>query len=424
MHDIKLIRKDPEKFKEGLKKRGFEYDVDALIDLDEKRRALIQEGQELKEKKNALSKQIGIMMKEKKDASELISEVKRISERIPEIDRELEEIEVKLIEELSNIPNIPHETVPAGVDESENVVVRIWGEPKKFSFEPLPHWELGRMLKLYDPERAAKIAKSRFVLTYGPLAELERAVINFMLDIHTKEHGYQEVMVPYLVNETTMYGTGQLPKFRDELFVCERDNLYLIPTAEVPVTNLFRDEILDGCILPIKFASYTACFRREAGSYGKDTKGMIRVHQFNKVELVKFSLPETSYDELESLVNDAARILELLELPYRVVALCTGDLGFSAAKTYDLEVWLPSYNAYKEISSCSNFEDFQARRMNIKFRREKTAKPELVHTLNGSGLAVGRTVAAILENYQTENGNVEIPEALRPYMRGRKFLIE
>lgn len=424
MHDIKLIRKDPERFKEGLKKRGFEYDVDALIALDEKRRALIQEGQELKEKKNALSKQIGILMKEKKDASELISEVKRISERIPEIDRELEEIEVKLSEELSNIPNIPHETVPAGVDETENVVVRIWGEPKKFSFEPLPHWELGRLLKLYDPERAAKIAKSRFVLTYGPLAELERAVINFMLDIHTKEHGYQEVMVPYLVNETTMYGTGQLPKFRDELFICERDNLYLIPTAEVPVTNLFRDEILDGCMLPIKFASYTACFRREAGSYGKDTKGMIRVHQFNKVELVKFSLPETSYDELESLVNDAARILELLGLPYRVVALCTGDLGFSAAKTYDLEVWLPSYNAYKEISSCSNFEDFQARRMNIKFRREKTAKPELVHTLNGSGLAVGRTVAAILENYQTENGNVEIPEALRPYMRGRKFLIE
>jgi seryl-tRNA synthetase len=424
MHDIRLIRLNPERYREGWKKRGIDYDVDSLLELDERRRRLIQEVQDLKEKRNQLSKKIGQMLKEKQDASTLINEVKEISDRIPAVDEEIETIELEIKSELEKLPNIPAEDVPFGEDENDNVVVRTWGEPAEFSFNPLPHWELGKIIGLYDPERAVKIAKSRFVLTYGALAELERALINFMLDVHTGEHGYTEVMVPYLVNEETMYGTGQLPKFKDELFVCERDDLYLIPTAEVPVTNLYRDEILPAEKLPIKLTSYTACFRREAGSYGKDTKGMIRVHQFNKVELVKFSLPEKSYDELESLTNDAARILELLKLPYRVVLLCTGDLGFSSAKTYDIEVYLPSYGTYKEISSCSNFEDFQARRMNIRFRRERNAKPEFVHTLNGSGLAVGRTVAAILENYQTENGNVVIPEVLRDYMRGRKHLIE
>lgn len=422
MHDLKKIRQNPQYFKEGLKKRGFDYDIDKLLAMDEKRRKLIAELQTLQEQRNKLSKEIGLLLKEKKDPDELIEKVRKISNRIPEIEKEVEELETKIIEDLSQIPNIPAEDVPFGKDENDNVVVRTWGEPRKFDFEPLPHWEIGRISGLYDPERAVKIAKSRFVLTYGPLAELERALINLMLDYHTNVNGYTEVMVPYLVNENTMYGTGQLPKFRDELFVCEKDNLYLIPTAEVPVTNLFRDEILSVDDLPKKFVSYTACFRREAGSYGKDTKGMIRVHQFNKVELVKFSLPETSYQELESLTKDAESILKILQLPYRVSLLCTGDLGFSASKTYDIEVWLPSYNGYKEISSCSNFEDFQARRMNIRFKRDGSSKPEFVHTLNGSGLAVGRTVAAILENYQTKDGNVQIPEALREYMKGKKYL--
>ncbi|MCX7831806.1 MAG: serine--tRNA ligase [Actinobacteria bacterium] len=422
MHDLKKIRQNPEIFKEALKKRGFDYDIDHLLEMDEKRRKLIAEAQILQEQRNKLSKEIGFLLKEKKDANEVIRKVKEISNRIPEIEKEIEELEAKISQDLSQIPNIPAEDVPFGKDENDNVVVRTWGEPRKFDFDPLPHWEIGRISGLYDPERAVKIAKSRFVLTYGALAELERALINFMLDQHTKVNGYTEVMVPYLVNESTMYGTGQLPKFRDELFICERDNLYLIPTAEVPVTNLYREEILNIDDLPKKFVSYTACFRREAGSYGKDTKGMIRVHQFNKVELVKFSLPEKSYEELESLTNDAESILKILGLPYRVILLCTGDLGFSASKTYDIEVWLPSYNGYKEISSCSNFEDFQARRMNIRFKRDRNSKPEFVHTLNGSGLAVGRTVAAILENYQTKDGNVQIPEALREYMKGKKYL--
>lgn len=423
MHDLKKIRQNPDAYSEALKKRGIDYDIYKIIELDEKRRALIQEVQKLQEKRNRLSKEIGKLVRENKDVTSLKSEVKEISDKIPELEKEIAEIESVISQELSTIPNVPAPDVPVGKDENDNVVVREWGEVRNFDFEPLPHWDFGKLTRLYDPERAVKIAKSRFVLTYGPLAELERALINFMLDLHTQEHGYTEVMVPYLVNEETMYGTGQLPKFKDELFVCERDNLYLIPTAEVPVTNLFRDEVLSAAELPKKFVSYTACFRREAGSYGKDTKGMIRVHQFNKVELVKFSLPESSYEELESLTQDAERVLQLLDLPYRVVLLCTGDLGFSSAKTYDIEVWMPSYSSYKEISSCSNFEDFQARRMNIRFKRDSKSKPELIHTLNGSGLAVGRTVAAVLENYQTRNGNVEIPKALRPYMKNRKYLI-
>jgi seryl-tRNA synthetase len=423
MHDLKKIRQNPELYKEGFKKRGFDYNINRLLEADEKRRQLIQESQALKEQRNKLSREIGLLLKENKDPSELKNKVKEISNRLPEIEREIEELEQFIENELATLPNLPAPDVPVGIDENDNVVVRSWGEPRKFSFEPLPHWELGKITGIYDPERAVKLAKSRFVLTYGPLAELERALINFMLDLHTQEHGYTEVMVPYLVNEETMYGTGQLPKFRDELFICERDGLYLIPTAEVPVTNIYRNEILSAKELPRKFVSYTACFRREAGSYGRDTKGMIRVHQFNKVELVKFSHPENSYDELESLTRDAERVLQLLELPYRVVLLCTGDLGFSAAKTYDLEVWLPSYEGYKEISSCSNFEDFQARRMNIRFKRDRNSKPEFVHTLNGSGIAVGRTVAAILENYQTKDGNVEIPQVLRDYLKGKRKLL-
>lgn len=423
MHDLKKIRQNPEMYKEGFKKRNFDYDLDRLLEIDEKRRRLIQETQSLQELRNRLSREIGALIRENKDPSELKARVKEISNKLPELEKEIKELEEFIQEELAKLPNLPAPDVPYGKDENDNVVIRTWGEPRSFDFEPLPHYELGKINGLYDPERAVKIAKSRFVITYGPLAELERALINFMLELHTREHGYTEVMVPYLVNEETMYGTGQLPKFKDELFICERDELYLIPTAEVPVTNIYRGETLMAEDLPRKFVSYTACFRREAGSYGKDTKGMIRVHQFNKVELVKFALPEESYSELESLTRDAERVLQLLGLPYRVVMLCTGDLGFSAAKTYDIEVWLPSINGYKEISSCSNFEDFQARRMNIRFKRDRNAKPEFVHTLNGSGLAVGRTVVAILENYQTKDGNVEIPEVLRDYLNGRKTLL-
>lgn len=421
MHDLKAIRVNPDFYRAGMKKRRVDPAViDEILELDEKRRTVIQQVQELREKRNAMSKQVGQLKREGKDASTIIEEVRKIGDMIPELNAQVEELERKITDMLSNLPNIPHESVPEGENETDNVVVRSWGEPA--AREVVPHWELGRSLGLYDPERAAKLAKSRFVLTYGKLAALERALIQFMLDIHTGEHGYTEVLPPFLVNSETMFGTGQLPKFKDDLFYSEKDDLYLIPTAEVPVTNLFRDEFIEVEKLPLKFTSYTPCFRREAGSYGRDTKGLIRVHQFNKVELVKFTLPENSYDELETLVNDAARILELLGLPYRVVLLCTGDLGFSAAKTYDLEVWLPSYNGYKEISSCSNFEDFQTRRMNIRFKRERNSKPEFVHTLNGSGLAVGRTVAAILENYQTEDGRVKIPEVLRPYMHGQEYI--
>lgn len=421
MHDLKAIRRNPDYYRSGIKRRGVDPGlIDQVLSLDGERRRLIQEAQELKEKRNAMSKQVAQLKREGKDATAIIEEVRRIGDRIPELNTRVDELEKQIKETLDNLPNIPHESVPDGADESDNMVVRSWGEPEKR--EVVPHWELGKALGLYDPERAAKLAKSRFVLTYGALAELERALIQFMLDVHTREHGYMEVLPPFLVNSETMYGTGQLPKFKDDLFYCEKDDLYLIPTAEVPVTNLFRNEFIDVEKLPLKLTAYTPCFRREAGSYGRDTKGLIRVHQFNKVELVKFALPENSYDELESLVNDAARILELLELPYRVVLLCTGDLGFSAAKTYDIEVWMPSYNNYKEISSCSNFEDFQARRMNIRFKRGRGAKPEFVHTLNGSGLAVGRTVAAILENYQTEDGRIKVPEVLKPYMHGREYI--
>lgn len=422
MHDIKEIRKDPQRFKSGLMRLGIDYDLDYLLSLDEERRENIQKVQKLKELRNKYSKEVGVLKKEGKDAAEIIEKVKKINKEIPELDERVEKAEEKINKELSELPNLPHDSVPEGETEEDNVLVKTWGSPRKFDFESLSHWDLGKIINAYDSERASKLAQTRFPLTYNGFARLERALIQFMLDVQVDENGYREVLPPFLVNEQTMYGTGQLPKFRDDLFVCERDDLYLIPTAEVPITNLHRDEILSIDQLPLLYTAYTPCFRREAGSYGKDTRGLIRVHQFSKVELVMFTTPEDSYEKLEKLTKDAEKILELLELPYRRVILCTGDLGFSAAKTYDLEVWMPSYNDYKEVSSCSNFENFQARRMEIRFKRDRDSKPEYVHTLNGSGLAVGRTIASIVENYQTDDRKIEIPEVLRPYMKNKKFI--
>lgn len=348
--------------------------------------------------------------------------MREVGDQIKELDEELRVIEEELNALLLSIPNLPHETVPIGDTEDDNVEIRKWGELPQFDFEPKPHWDVATELGIIDFERAAKVTGSRFVFYKGLGAKLERALMSFMLDLHTEQHGYTEMLPPYLVNRASLTGTGQLPKFEEDVFLVEKEDYFLIPTAEVPVTNYYRDEILSAKDLPAKFAAYSACFRSEAGSAGRDTRGLIRQHQFNKVELVKFVKPEDSYDELEKLTNDAEKVLQLLGLPYRVVAICTGDLGFTAAKKYDLEVWLPSYNTYREISSCSNFEDFQARRANIRFRREPKGKPEFVHTLNGSGLAIGRTVAAILENYQQKDGRVRIPEALRPYMGGKEYI--
>lgn len=348
--------------------------------------------------------------------------MREVGDQIKELDEELRVIEEELNALLLSIPNLPHETVPIGDTEDDNVEIRKWGELPQFDFEPKPHWDVATELGIIDFERAAKVTGSRFVFYKGLGAKLERALMSFMLDLHTEQHGYTEMLPPYLVNRASLTGTGQLPKFEEDVFLVEKKDYFLIPTAEVPVTNYYRDEILSAKDLPAKFAAYSACFRSEAGSAGRDTRGLIRQHQFNKVELVKLVKPEDSYDELEKLTNDAEKVLQLLGLPYRVVAICTGDLGFTAAKKYDLEVWLPSYNTYREISSCSNFEDFQARRANIRFRREPKGKPEFVHTLNGSGLAIGRTVAAILENYQQKDGRVRIPEALRPYMGGKEYI--
>lgn len=352
----------------------------------------------------------------------MISEMRQVSQQVKELDRELRVIEEELQQLLLAIPNIPHESVPVGETEDDNVEIRRWGNVPQFTFEPKPHWELADDLNILDFERAAKVTGSRFVFYKGLGARLERALINFMMDLHVEEHGYEEMLPPYLVNRASMTGTGQLPKFAEDAFHVESDDFFLIPTAEVSVTNYHRDEILDGDRLPINYVAYSACFRSEAGSAGRDTRGLIRQHQFNKVELVKFVKPEDSYAELEKLTNHAEKVLQLLNLPYRVMSMCTADLGFTAAKKYDLEVWIPSYKTYREISSCSNFETFQARRANIRFRTEPKAKPQHVHTLNGSGLAVGRTVAAILENYQREDGSVEIPEVLRPYMRNKEVI--
>lgn len=422
MLDIKLVRSEPEKVREGMAKRGAEVPLEDFLILDEERRRKLVEVEQLKNRRNTVSKEVGRLKAQGQDASGIIREMQEVGEAIQKLDQEVRDIEEKLQEILLVIPNIPHESVPVGPDETGNKMIRSWGEPRKFDFEPKTHDELGVGLGIMDFERAAKISGARFVVMKGWGARLERALVNFMLDLHTKEHGYTEVFPPFMVNRASMIGTGQLPKFEEDMFKCGNGEFYLIPTAEVPVTNLHREEILGAEMLPVKYAAYTACFRAEAGSAGRDTRGIIRQHQFNKVELVKFTKPEESYQEHEKLTNDAEDVLKRLGLPYRVMLLCSGDQGFSAAKCYDLEVWLPSFNMYREISSCSNFEAFQARRANIKYRPAPGAKPEFVHTLNGSGVAVGRTVAAILENYQNEDGSVSIPEALRPYLGTDKIV--
>lgn len=416
MLDIKFVRSNPEVVKEALSKRGAVVALDNFLKLEEQRRELLVEVEQLKNKRNVVSEEIGKLKKQGQHPEEMILEMRRVSQKVKELDEKVKEVEESLAKTLLTIPNIPHESVPVGEDDTHNQELRKWGEPRQFDFELLAHWDIGENLDILDFERAAKVTGARFTFYKGLGARLERAVFNFMLDIHTRENGYVEIFPPFMVNRASMTGTGQLPKFEEDLFRIDSVDYFLIPTAEVPVTNLYSGEILNGENMPIYHAAYSACFRAEAGAHGRDTRGLIRQHQFNKVELVKFTKPEESFEELEKLTADAEKILQLLNLPYRVVNLCTGDLGFSSAKTYDIEVWLPSYQSYKEISSCSNFLDFQARRANIRFRRETGSKPEFVHTLNGSGLAVGRTVAAILENYQQEDGSVVVPEVLRPYM--------
>jgi len=401
-----------------LEQRGYDMELPPLLALDQQRREAIQEVESLKHERKLVSDQIAQLKKKGEDASNIISRMRQVSQRIKELDGKLGKVEDELHKSLLLIPNVPHESVPVGKDENDNPVVKRWGEISQFSFTPKQHWELGESLGILDFERAAKITGARFTLYWGLGARLERALINFMLDLHTTKHGYLEVLPPFMVNSASMTGTGQLPKFKEDLFKLEDWDYYLVPTAEVPVTNIFMNEILEEEDLPLCYTAYTPCFRSEAGSYGKDTRGLIRQHQFNKVELVKFTTPEHSYDELESLLLDAEEVLQKLELPYQVVTLCTGDLGFSAAKTYDIEVWIPGQQAFREISSCSNFGDFQARRANIRYRPKGKKKIAYPYTLNGSGLAVGRTLVAIIENWQQEDGSVVIPPALRDYMGG------
>jgi len=418
MLDLKFLRKELDRVRERIALRGVEVDWERFLELDGERRELIQRVEALRSRQNRYSEEISRIKREGGDSKDLIAEMRVVAKEAKELERQLRQKEEELRAFLLNVPNVPHESVPVGDGPEDNVEVKRWGEPPEFSFEPRPHWEIGERLGILDFERGAKLAGARFTLYWRLGAQLERALINFMLDLHIKEHGYTEVLPPFMVNRGVMTGTGQLPKFEEDLFKIEGMDFYLIPTAEVPVTNIHREEILEEEDLPLKYVSYTPCFRKEAGSYGRDVRGIIRQHQFNKVELVKFSLPENSYEELETLLLDAEEVLKRLGIHYRVVALCTGDLGFAASKTYDIEVWLPGQGEYKEISSCSNFEDFQARRASIRFRRRGRKGTELVHTLNGSGLAVGRTVVAILENYQQEDGSVLIPEVLRPYMGG------
>ena len=417
MLDIKIIRDDPNRIKIAVRNRNMNLDdkIDEVLNIDEKRRTLISESEKIKSEQNSLNKEIPRLKKSGEDISDLMVKMKEMSQKVSEYNTKISEMEKKQREILLSIPNIPHESVPIGKDDTENKEIRKSGEPRKFGFTPKAHWDIGKDLDILDAERAAKVTGTRFHFYKGLGARLERSIINFYLDTHTK-NGYKEILPPFMVNRDSMTGTGQLPKFEEDAFKLTNPDYFMIPTAEVPVTNMYRNEILEGKKLPYKHCAYSACFRAEAGSAGRDTRGLIRQHEFNKVELVKFSSPENSYDELESLTNDAERVLKLLELPYRVVCLCTGDLGFSSAKTYDIEVWLPSYNRYLEISSCSNFEDYQARRMSIRYKNEPKDKANLVHTLNGSGVAIGRTVAAILENYQNEDGSVTVPQALVPYM--------
>lgn len=422
MLDIKRLRTNKEEVKEAMKIRGEAFDlemIDRVVDLDERRREIIAEVESLKSRRNAASQEIPKLKKSGQNVDGIMAEMKKLSEEIKSYDEELGKVDEEIEYLLLRIPNVPHPDVPRGETDEDNVEIRKWGEPKKFDFDIKAHWDIGTNLGILDFETAGKITGARFTVYKGLGARLERACINFMLDLHTGKHGYTEVFPPFMVNRKSMTGTGQLPKFEEDAFKLADVDYFLVPTAEVPVTNLFRDEILDGEKLPIKYVAYTACFRSEAGSAGRDTRGLIRQHQFNKVELVKFADPDKSYEELEALTNDAEEVLKLLGLPYRVVLICSGDLGFTAAKKYDIEIWMPSYGKYVEISSCSNFEDYQARRANIRYKANPKDKPKYVHTLNGSGLAVGRTVAAILENFQQPDGSVLIPEVLRPYMGNR-----
>ncbi|MBE7037588.1 MAG: serine--tRNA ligase [Ruminococcaceae bacterium] len=416
MLDIKVIRTETERVKAALSRRKEVVDIDALLELDTKRRELLFEVEKLKNEQNAESKKIPQLKKEGKDVSGIFEEMKNLSAKIKEFDDKVRELDENINKIMLTIPNIPNEDVPDGDTDEDNVEVRKFMEPTKFDFEPKAHWDIGEALDILDAPTAGKVTGTRFTFYKDKGARLERSIINFFLNTHTEESGYTEIFPPYMVHRRSMIGTGQLPKFEEDAFKVVDTDYFLIPTAEVPVTNMYRDQILEGDKLPIKHVAYSACFRAEAGSAGKDTRGLIRQHQFNKVELVKFANPENSYEELEKLTRDAEKVLQLLKLPYRVVKICVGDLGFTAAKKYDIEVWMPSYNRYVEISSCSNFEDFQARRANIKFKNSPKDKAQFVHTLNGSGVAIGRTVAAILENYQNKDGSVTVPEILRPYM--------
>jgi len=423
MLEIKFVRQNLEKIEISLANRGDTADLETFKDSDTQRKSLLLEIETLRHRRNVVSEKIAGMKKNGEDADDLVTEMREVGGRIKTLELHLTENEEKINQILFGLPNLPHTSVPIGKDSSENPVLKKTGTPPDFDFEPLPHWTLGENLKILDFETASKITGARFPLYLGAGAKLERALINFMLDIHTTEHGYKEILPPFMVNRDSMTNTGQLPKFEKDLFKLEGWDYFMVPTAEVPVTNIHKGEILDEDMLPILYTAHTPCFRSEAGSHGKDTRGLIRQHQFNKVELVKFTRPETSYDELETLLNNAEKILKYLGLPYQVINLCTGDLGFSAAKTYDIEVWMPAQGVYREISSCSNFESFQARRASIRFKRKGKKGTELVHTLNGSGLAVGRTFAAVLENFQQADGSVIIPEALRPYMGGMEKIV-
>ncbi len=418
MLDLKFIRENSEKVREATKNKGEKADVDLLLSLDEKRRTLLLQADELKHQRNVVSEEIARMKKEKQDPGEQIQKMRKVADQIGALDGELRQLEERINDLLLTIPNIPHKSVPIGSDEDANVVIRTWGEAPRFDFEPRPHWELGQILGILDLPKAAKVTGSGFLVLTGKGARLQRALINFMLDLHTKKHNYKEILPPFMANRASMTGTGQLPKLEDDMYLCEKDDLFLIPTAEVPVTNLYREDNLKEEDLPIYYTAYSACFRREAGAYGKDTRGMIRVHQFDKVEMVKFVKPESSYDELESLLQDAEKVLQLLNLPYQVKVLCTGDSSFASAKSYDIDAWASGVGKYLEVSTCSNFEDFQARRMKVRFRPKGGGKLQYVHTLNGSGIALPRTMIALLENYQTEKGTVVIPEILKPYMDG------
>ena len=422
MLEIKFVRQNLETIEKALAARGHSTDLDAFKSCDDERRTILQELEALRHQRNVVSDQIAEMKKAGENADSVVGQMREVSSKIKKLDKSLAAIQETLSNILLGMPNIPHPSVPVGKDEADNPLVRTVGDPPVFDFEPLAHWDIGAKSGILDFERAAKITGTRFPLYYGAGARLERALINFMLDTHTQAHGYTETLPPFIVNRQSMTHTGQLPKFEEDLFKLADWDYYLIPTAEVPVTNIHQDEILPEAQLPLYYTAYTPCFRSEAGSYGKDTRGLIRQHQFNKVELVKFTTPQTSYDELELLLADAEAILQKLELPYQVIELCTGDLGFSAAKTYDLEVWMPAQGVYREISSCSNFENFQARRANIRFKKKGQKGTELVHTLNGSGLAVGRCLAAILENFQQADGSVVIPAVLRPYMGGMETI--